>query len=89
MLFPYRDNERGAVQAEDLCGQLNISGSIHDPSGPVSRLQFNALAMVAEFGADLIRARTREGMQLAKAKGRCHGKQPKLSKSQEALVVAP
>jgi DNA invertase Pin-like site-specific DNA recombinase len=44
--------------------------------------------MVAEFEADLIRARTREGMQVAKAKGRLRGKQPKLSKSQEALVVS-
>jgi DNA invertase Pin-like site-specific DNA recombinase len=35
--------------------------------------------MVAEFESDLIRARTREGMQVAKAKGRLRGKQPKLS----------
>ena len=31
---------------------------------------FNVLAMVAEFEADLIRLRTREGMRVAKAKGR-------------------
>jgi DNA invertase Pin-like site-specific DNA recombinase len=30
---------------------------------------FNALAMVAQFESDLIRARTREGMLVAKAKG--------------------
>lgn len=35
--------------------------------------------MVAEFEADLIRMRTREGMAVAKAKGRQNGKQPKLS----------
>jgi DNA invertase Pin-like site-specific DNA recombinase len=34
--------------------------------------------MVAEFEADLIRARTREGMTVARAKGRLRGKQPKL-----------
>jgi DNA invertase Pin-like site-specific DNA recombinase len=62
--------------------------TVHDPTDPVGRLLFNILAMVAEFEADLIRARTREGMQLAKAKGRLRGKQTKLSKSQEALVVA-
>jgi putative transposase len=45
----------------------------------VGRLLFNVLAMVAEFEADLIRARTREGMKVAKAKGRLRGKQPKLS----------
>jgi DNA invertase Pin-like site-specific DNA recombinase len=40
--------------------------------------------MVAEFESDLIRARTREGMQVGKAKDQLGGKQPKLSKSQEA-----
>ncbi|MBT2555473.1 recombinase family protein [Arthrobacter sp. ISL-5] len=44
--------------------------------------------MVAEFEADLIRARTREGMAVAKAKGRLRGKQPKLSKTQEAHLVS-
>ena len=68
--------------------KLSIGGSIHDPSDPVGRLLFNVLAMVAEFESDLIRARTREGMQLAKAKGRLRGKQPKLSKAQEAHVVS-
>jgi len=48
---------------------------------------FNLLAMVAEFEADLIRARTREGMKVAKAKGRLRGKQPKLSPMQEAHLV--
>ncbi len=44
--------------------------------------------MVAEFEADLARARTREGMRVAKAKGRLRGKKPKLSPSQEAHLVA-
>jgi DNA invertase Pin-like site-specific DNA recombinase len=43
--------------------------------------------MVAEFEADLIRLRTREGMKVAKAKGRLRGKQPKLSPMQEAHLV--
>jgi len=43
--------------------------------------------MVAEFEADLVRARTREGMKVAKAKGRLRGKQPKLSPTQEAHLV--
>ena len=51
----------------------------HDPPDPVGRLLFNVLAMVAEFESDLIRARTREGMQVAKAKGRLRGKQRKFS----------
>lgn len=67
--------------------KLSIGGSIHDPTGPVGKLLFNVLAMVAEFEADLIRARTREGMAVAKAKGKLRGKQPKLSKKQEAHLV--
>lgn len=44
---------------------------MNGPTDPVGRLLFNMLAMVAEFEADLIRLRTREGMRVAKAKG--HG----------------
>jgi DNA invertase Pin-like site-specific DNA recombinase len=43
--------------------------------------------MVAEFESDLIRARTREGMKVAKANGRLRGKQPKLTPRQEAHLV--
>ena len=60
---------------------------MHDPTDPVRRLLFNVLAMVAEFEADLMRARTREGMKVAKAKGRLRGKQPKLTPRQEAHLV--
>ena len=58
------------------------------PTDPVGWLLFNVLAMVAEFEADLIRARTREGMAVAKAKGRLRGKPPKLSKKQDAHLVS-
>ncbi|MGH3534622.1 MAG: recombinase family protein [Pseudonocardiaceae bacterium] len=68
--------------------KLNIGGSVHDPTDPIGRLLFNALAMIAEFEADLVRMRTREGMKVAKAKGRLRGKQPKLSPRQEAHLVA-
>jgi len=67
--------------------KLNLGGSIHDPTDPIGRLLFNVLAMVAEFEADLARMRTREGMKLAKAKGRLRGKPPKLKPSQEAHLV--
>jgi DNA invertase Pin-like site-specific DNA recombinase len=62
--------------------RLSLGGSIHDPTDPVGRLLFNVLAMVAEFESDLIRLRTREGMKVAKAKGRLRGKQPKLKPNQ-------
>lgn len=66
---------------------LSLGGSIYDPTDPVGKLLFNVLALVAEFEADLIRARTREGMAIAKAKGRLRGKKPKLSPAQEAHLV--
>jgi DNA invertase Pin-like site-specific DNA recombinase len=68
--------------------KLNIGGAVHDPGDPVGRLLFNVLAMIAEFEADLIRLRTREGMQVARAKGRLRGKPPKLTPKQEAHLVA-
>ena len=66
---------------------LNIGGSVHDLTGPVGRLLLTALSMVAEFEADLARARTREGLAMAKAKGRLRGKPPKLKATQEAHLV--
>jgi DNA invertase Pin-like site-specific DNA recombinase len=56
--------------------RLSLGGSVYDPHDPVGRLLFNVLVMVAEFESDLIRLRTKEGMRVAKAKGRLRGKQP-------------
>ncbi len=52
------------------------------PADPMGKMFFNILATFAEFEADLIRLRTREGMKIARAKGRLRGKQPKLSDKQ-------
>ncbi|NES17287.1 MULTISPECIES: recombinase family protein, partial [Micromonospora] len=86
---------RSVTDAHDISKELtarevalNLGGSIHDPTDPVGKLLFTALAMVAEFEADLTRMRTREGMKIAKAKGRLRGKAPKLSVKQEAHLVA-
>ena len=67
--------------------KLSLGGSVHDPTDPVGRLLFNVLAMVAEFESDLIKMRTREGMKVARAKGRLRGKKPKLSPRQESHLV--
>jgi DNA invertase Pin-like site-specific DNA recombinase len=53
--------------------------------GPI---QVDTATMVAEFESDLIRLRIREGMKVAKAKGRLRGKQPKLNSKQEAHLVS-
>lgn len=58
---------------------------MYDPTDPMGKLVFNVLAMVAEFEADPIRPRTREGMKVAK--GRLRGKCPKLTARQEAHLV--
>jgi DNA invertase Pin-like site-specific DNA recombinase len=57
--------------ADDLAARavkLSIGGSVYDPTDPMRKLLFNVLAMVAEFEGDLIRLRTKEGMQIVKAK---------------------
>ena len=49
----------------------------------MGKLFFNILATFAEFEADLTRMRTREGMAIARARGKLRGKQPKLSDQQQ------
>ena len=68
--------------------RLSLGGSVYDPNDAVGRLLFNVLAMVAEFESDLIRLRTKEGMRVAKAKGRLRGRKPKLNARQEAHLVS-
>ena len=68
--------------------RLSLGGSVYDPNDAVGRLLFNVLAMVAEFEADLIRLRTKEGMRVAKAKGRLRGRRPKLNARQEDHLVS-
>jgi DNA invertase Pin-like site-specific DNA recombinase len=48
---------------------------------------FNILATFAEFEVDLLRMRTREGMAIARAKGRLKGKAPKLSPTKRAVLL--
>jgi DNA invertase Pin-like site-specific DNA recombinase len=67
--------ERGA--------KLALGSSVYDPADPMGKLFFNILATFAEFEVDLIRMRTREGMAIARAKGKLKGKLPKLSAKQQ------
>ncbi len=71
--------ERGA--------RLNVGGQTFDPSDPASRVIGRTLTALADFESDLIRSRTREGLQAAKAKGRLRGKPPKLDPSEQARLV--
>ena len=81
---------RSVPDARAIAGQLQERGvklalgqTLYDPDDPMGKLFFNILATFAEFEADLIRMRTREGMAIARAKGKLRGKQPKLSERQQ------
>ena len=63
--------------------RLSLGGQVYDPADPMGKMFFNILATFAEFEVDLLRMRTREGMAVARAKGRLRGKQPKLSAKQQ------
>jgi DNA invertase Pin-like site-specific DNA recombinase len=72
--------------ADELKGRgvkLQIGSTVHDPLDPMGKMFFNILATFAEFESELIRMRTREGMAVARAKGKLKGKQPKLSEKQQ------
>ncbi len=63
--------------------KLALGRTLYDPDDPMGKMFFNILATFAEFEADLIRMRTREGMAMARSKGKLRGKQPKLSDRQQ------
>ncbi|MFD7137795.1 recombinase family protein [Streptomyces sp. NPDC059894] len=67
--------------------RLSLGGSIYDPADPMGKMFFNILATFAEFEVDLLRMRTREGMAVARAKGKLKGKQPKLNARQQAHLL--
>ena len=63
--------------------KLALGSCVYDPTDPMGKMFFNILATFAEFEGDLIRLRTREGMAIARARGKLRGKQPKLSDKQQ------
>ncbi|MDE3028266.1 MAG: recombinase family protein [Paracoccaceae bacterium] len=76
-----------AEQLEKKGVKLALGASVYDPTDPMGKMFFNILATFAEFEADLIRMRTREGMAIARAKGKLRGKQPKLSEKQQKELM--
>lgn len=76
-----------AAELEARGVRLALGATMHDPADPMGRMFFNILATFAEFEADLIRLRTREGMALARARGKLRGKQPRLSDRQQRELV--
>jgi DNA invertase Pin-like site-specific DNA recombinase len=72
-----------AEQLEKKGVKLALGASVYDPTDPMGKMFFNILATFAEFESNLIRMRTREGMAIARAKGKLRGKQPKLTEKQQ------
>lgn len=67
--------------------RLSLGGNIYDPPDPMSKMFFNMLAVFAEFEADLLKMRTREGMAIARSRGKLKGKRPKLTARQQAELI--
>jgi DNA invertase Pin-like site-specific DNA recombinase len=67
--------------------RLQLGTMVYDPTDPMGKMFFNILATFAEFEVDLLRMRTREGMAIAKAKGRLKGRAPKLSPTRQAHLL--
>lgn len=82
------DSNRIAERVAGSGASLQIGSSVHDPSTPMGRFFFNILALFAEFEADVASQRTKEGLEVARSKGRLRGKPPKLSERQHRKVLA-
>lgn len=67
--------------------RLQLGAMVYDRTDPMGKMFFNVLATFAEFEVDLLRMRTREGMAIARAKGKLRGRQPKLSDRQQRELV--
>lgn len=66
---------------------LQLGSTTYDPGDPFGKFFLTTLAAVAEFEADMISMRTKEGLEVARAKGRLRGKPPSLSLRQEAKLL--
>ena len=64
-----------ADQLRERGVKLALGQALYDPGDPLGRMFLNILATFAEFEADLSRMRTREGMVIARARGKLRGKQ--------------
>jgi len=84
---------RSVPDAVEILSQLSERGirfalntAVYDWNDPFGRMFLQILAVVAEFEANLIKQRTREGMAIARSRGKLRGKQPKLKPTQAREV---
>lgn len=72
---------------ERKIGLISLNDPI-DTTTAQGRLVFNIFASLAEFERDLIRERTKAGLEAARARGRTGGRPGGLSKQAEATAMA-
>lgn len=72
---------------EQKVGLVSLNDPI-DTTSPQGRLIFNIFASLAEFERDIIRERTKAGLQAARARGRVGGRPKGLSKQAETTALA-
>jgi len=80
-------NLLGAV-ADKSAGFKSVRDTWADTTTPHGRLMLTILGGLAEFERELIRSRTGEGRERAKAKGVVMGRKPKLTPHQRQEAVA-
>jgi len=73
------------LEAKDV--KLALGALAYDPTDPMGKMFFNILAAFSEFKAALIHMPTREGMAIARTKGKLRGKQPKQSAKQQLKLT--
>ena len=74
------------TQLSDRGVRFALSGSIYDWYDPMARMFLQILAVIAEFEAGQNRQRTREGMTIARARGKLRGKPPSLTPAQDREI---
>src|SRR6476661_3657623 len=74
--------------ADKGAGFRSLRDSWADTTTPHGRLMLTVLGGLAEFERELIRSRTGEGRQRAKARGVVMGRKPKLTRHQQQEAIA-
>ena len=76
-----------AAIVDRKAGFRSLGDAWADTTTPHGRLMLTALGGLAEFERDLIRARTSEGRERAKARGVKLGRKPKLTEHQKGEAI--
>ena len=67
--------------------RFQLGSSVYSWADPFAKMFLQILAVFAEFEADLIKMRTREGMSRPQVRAKLKGKPPKLSAPQQAKLI--